>query len=146
MNLQTTVDRLAGLARLRLVSLLRLSTARHIYDPTPGALNSKFVDGSSVCILDQWKNSQQPYKDLERFIAEERVMQSVIDPGLLPVAKAIARDVLGKKMLVTRRIAPRRSDKGVVAHVAGYGVRVLIYTDDATTDTIVAWECLYGVV
>jgi len=70
-------------------------------------------------------------------------MQSVIDPGLLPIAKAIAKDVLGRRTLITRRIAPKKTDQGAIADVQGFGIRVLIYED--ADDTIVAWECLYGV-
>jgi hypothetical protein len=87
----------------------------------------------------------QPYKDLERFISDERVMRSIIDPGLLPIAKAISKDVLGRRILVTRRIASREGDQGIVAHIDGYGIRILVYRDETTGDTIVAWECLYGV-
>ncbi len=72
-------------------------------------------------------------------------MPSVIDPGLLPIAKAIAHDVRGRRFLTTRRIAAKKSDRGVVGHVDGYGVRILVYPDEDTGDTIVAWECLYGV-
>ncbi len=72
-------------------------------------------------------------------------MQSVIDPGLLPIAKAIARDVLGRRILVTRRIAAKQNDTGAIAHVEGYGIRVLLYADTDAGDMIVTWECLYGV-
>ena len=142
---QETVDRFAILAKVRLTSLLRLSTARHIYDPTPGATNSQFVEAGLLIVLNKWKRDQQPYKDLERFLSDERVMRSVIDPGLLPIAKAISRDVLGRRLLVTRRIAPKESDAGTVAHVDGYGIRILVSFDAAAGETIVAWECLYGV-
>jgi hypothetical protein len=148
LNAQETVDRLALLAKPRLATLLRLSTARHIYDPLPGAVNSESVESveSGVrVILSHLQRSQQPYKDLERFLGDERVMQSVIDPGLLPIAKAIARDVLGRRILVTRRIAAKKNDSGAIAHVEGYGIRILVYEDADAGDTIVAWECLYGV-
>lgn len=145
MNAQETVNRLALLAKPRLATLLRLSTARHVYDPVPGALNSESVEAGERVVLSQWQRGQQPYKDLERFLGDERVMQSVIDPGLLPIAKAIARDVLGHRILVTRKIAAKRNDLGAVAHVEGYGIRVLVYVDTEAGDTIVAWECLYGV-
>jgi hypothetical protein len=145
LNAQETVDRIAMLAKPRLATLLRLSTARHIYDSRPGAVNSEFVESGDRVVLSQWQRGQQPYKDLERFLGDERVMRSVIDPGLLPIAKAIARDVLGRRILVTRRIAAKQSDSGAIAHVEGYGVRVLVYEDTDAGDTIVAWECLYGV-
>ncbi len=139
------MDRLALLAKPRLATLLRLSTAKHIYDPLPGALNSESTAAGQPIVLSHWQRGQQPYKDLERFLGEERVMQSVIDPGLLPIAKAIARDVLGRRILVTRRIAPKQNDHGAVAYVEDYGIRVLLYADKDSGDTIVAWECLYGV-
>ena len=139
------MNRFALLAEPRLATLLRLSTARHVYDPVPGAVNSDSVESGERIVLSQWQRSQQPYKDLERFLGEERVMQSVIDPGLLPIAKAIARDVLGRRILVTRRIAAKKNDSGAIAHVEGYGIRILLYADTDAGDTIVAWECLYGV-
>ena len=145
MNAQETANRLALLAKPRLATLLRLSTARHIYDPLPCAINSESVESGERVVLSQWQRGQQAYKDLERFLGEERVMQSVIDPGLLPIAKAIARDVLGRRILVTRRIAAKQNDTGAIAHVEGYGIRVLVYADTDAGDTIVAWECLYGV-
>jgi hypothetical protein len=103
------------------------------------------VESGERVVLSKWQRGQQPYKDLERFLGDERVMQSVIDPGLLPIAKAIARDVLGRRILVTRRIAAKPGDSGAIAHVEGYGIRVLVYEDTDAGDTIVAWECLYGV-
>ena len=103
------------------------------------------MEAGERVLLSQWQRGQQPYKDLERFLGDERVMQSVIDPGLLPIAKAIARDVLGHRILVTRKIAGKRNDSGAIAHVEGYGIRILLYEDTDAGDTIVAWECLYGV-
>lgn len=145
MTPQETVDHLAVLAAPRLASLLRLSTARHVYDPVPGAMNSRSVEAGTTITLNRWKSDRQPYKDLERFVSDERVMQSVVDPGLLPIAKAIARDVLGRRILMTRRIAAKENDQGAVAHVPGYGIRILIHFDTVAAETIVAWECLYGV-
>lgn len=144
MTTQATVDRFAALAKPRLASLLRLSSAKHIYEPTPGARNSSVVESGASIVLNLWTRALQPYKDLERFTGDDRVMQSIIDPGLLPIAKAISKDVLGRRVLITRRIAPKESDKGTVAHVQGYGIRILVY-EDAAAGTIVAWECLYGV-
>ena len=145
MTAQETADHFAFLAKPRLASLLRLSTARHIYDPTPGSMNSQSVEAGTTVILNRWKHDQQPYKDLERFVSDERVMRSVIDPGLLPIAKAISRDVLGRQILITRRIAPKENDRGTIAHIDGYGIRVLVHFDALAAETIVAWECLYGV-
>ena len=143
MSAQETVDRFAALAKPRLATLVRLSSAKHIYEPVPGALNSTVVEAGATIVLNKWTRGIQPYKDLERFAGDDRVMQSIIDPGLLPIAKAISKDVLGRRLLVTRRIAPKEYDKGAVAHVDGYGIRILVYNEGG--DTIVAWECLYGV-
>ena len=52
---------------------------------------------------------------------------------------------MGRKLLVTRKVAERDDDKGVVGHLDGFGVRIMMYFDEAAGDTIVAWECLYGV-
>ncbi len=145
MNAQEAVNRFALLAKPRLASLLRLSTATHIYDPVHGAMNSEFVESGVAIVLNKWQRGLQPYKDLERFLGDDRVMQSVIDPGLLPIVKAISTDVLGRRILVTRRIAARKNDRGAIAHIEGYGIRILIYEDADASDTIVAWECLYGV-
>ena len=50
-----------------------------------------------------------------------------------------------RELLVTRKVAARPDDKGAVSHIDGFGVRIMIYFDEAAGDTIVAWECLYGV-
>jgi hypothetical protein len=133
---QSDAERFATLASARFPALLRLSTAKHIYDPAPGSLNA---------ITDKWVQSSQPYKDLARFTVDERIMGSIIDPGLTPIAKAISRDVLGQRTLVTRRIAPKENDRGAIAHLVDYGIRVRIYRDEEAKDTILVWECLYGV-
>jgi hypothetical protein len=144
-NEQETVDRIALLAGPRLAKLLRLSTATHIYEPVAGALNSVAVESGVRVVFNKSLRELQPYKDLQRFTGDERIMQSIVDPGLLPIAKAISRDVLGQRILVTRRIAPKENDKGAVAHIDGYGIRILLYRDADSAETIVAWECLYGV-
>jgi hypothetical protein len=59
--------------------------------------------------------------------------------------KAIALDVRGRRTLVTRRLENKDTDKGVVAHVDGYGVRLLMHHDAESGDTRLTWECLYGV-
>jgi hypothetical protein len=71
-------------------------------------------------------------------------MDYIIGPGILPIATALSKDVLGKKVLVTRRIAAMSGDKGVVGHLDGFGVRIMMYFDQAARDTIVEWQCLYG--
>ena len=142
---QEMVDRFAELAQPRLAALLRLRGATLIYDPEPGALHSRFEAGTLVVTLDKWKRTSQPYRDIERFISGDRVMQFIIDPGLLPIATAMSKDILGRKLLVTRRVAAKDTDQGAVAHLEGFGVRILLSRDEAGGDTLVAWECLYGV-
>jgi hypothetical protein len=144
-NAQEIVDRLASLADLRIASLLRLRSVKHVYDPTPGSLNSSVAADSQQVHLDKLKSASQPYRDFQRFLTEEKVMQYVIDPGLLPVVTALSKDIAGKKLLVTRKLAARPGDQGVVAHLGGFGVRIMMYFDEAAGETIVEWDCLYGV-
>ena len=101
-NEQETVDRLAALARQRLTGLLRLRSVRHVYDATPGALTSRGEEDGNEFILDKLKRASQPYRDIERFLSDEKVMQYIIGPGLLPVVIALSKDIVGKKLLVTR--------------------------------------------
>lgn len=129
MTAQETADRIAFLAASRILALVRLSTATHVYDPTPGTATPT--------------RHEQRYRDLDRFMTDERVIGSVIDPGLLPIAKGISRAVLGQRILTTRRIAAKKNDQGSFAHVVGYGIRIGIRRDEE--DTVVAWECLCGV-
>jgi hypothetical protein len=144
-NDQETVDRLAVLAKPRLTSLLRLRSVRHVYDPTPGALHSRVVESGAELAVDKWKRASQPYRDIQRFLSEEKVMQYIIGPGLLPVVMALSKDILGKRVLVTRKVAARDGDQGAIGHLAGFGLRIRMYFDEASGDTIVEWGCLYGV-
>ena len=141
MNEQEVVDRLAGLAAPRLASLLRLRSVRHVYDPTPGALNSI----SDKVTLNKLKRASQPYRDIERFFTSEKVMQYIVDPGLLPIVTALSKDIVGRKLLVTRRVAAPDNDKGVSAHLSGFGVRIAMFFDEPSGETILEWDCLYGV-
>jgi hypothetical protein len=141
-NEQETVDRLAVLSKSRLTSLLRLRSVRHVYDPTPGALNSKVTEDGHEITLNKLKRSSQPYRDIERFLSDEKVMQYIIDPGLLPIVTALSKDIAGRKLLVTRKVAARDDDKGVVGHLDGFGVRIMMYLDEAAGETIVEWACL----
>lgn len=142
--LQPTADRFATLASARIPSMLQLRSTRHVYDPVAGDVNSVTeVEGKEV-VLKHWRRAEQPYRDLNRFATDERVMQHVIDRGLLPIVTALSKEIMGKRLLVTRRPAPRKGDRGVVAHLEGYGIRIVIHFDSAKEDTIVAWECLYG--
>ena len=99
------------------------------------------VDGHEV----QCKSvrTAQPYKDIERFVAADKVMGFVIGPGLLPIAKAISTDLPGRKLLVTRRIQDR--EKGVVADLDHFGGRVIMSFDSIGKETDLVWEALYGV-
>ncbi|MEO7653076.1 MAG: hypothetical protein ABIZ80_21670 [Bryobacteraceae bacterium] len=146
MNIQETVDRLAVLARPRLATLLRLKAVRHIYDATPGAINSKVTEDGQEVTLNRVKRTSQPYRQIERFVTEERVMQYIVDPGLLPIVTALSKDILGRQVLGTRKVAAKNGDQGVVAHIDGYGVRIMMYFDGEADDTIIVWDCLYGVV
>jgi hypothetical protein len=78
-------------------------------------------------------------------VTEDKVMGFVINPGLVPIIKVISTDIRGQQLLVTRNIAARDDDRGVVAHVDGFGVRIMMYFDTDENDTHVVWECLYGV-
>ena len=141
--LQPTADRFAVLATARMATMFQLRSAEHFYDPTPGDVNSVTVVGGKDVVLRQFRRAEQPYRDLSRFATDERVMQHVIDRGLLPIVTALSKEILGKRLLVTRRPSPRKGDKGVVAHLGGYGIRVEIHFDAVAEDIIVAWECLY---
>src|SRR6266849_6592466 len=94
---QETVDRLAALAKPRLTSLLRLRNVRHVYDPTPGAVNSKVIEDGHEVTLNKLKRASQPYRDIERFLGEEKIGQYIVGPGLLPVVTAISKDIMGRK-------------------------------------------------
>jgi hypothetical protein len=141
---QETVDRFAVLAKPRLTTLLRLRNVRHVYDPSPGAVNSKVVEDGHEVTLDKLKRASQPYRDIERFLGEEKVGQYIVGPGLLPIVTALSKDIMGKKLLVTRRVVARDDDKGVIGHLNGFGIRIVMYFDESAGDTIVEWECLYG--
>lgn len=145
MNEQETVDRFAVLAEPRLTSLLRLRSVKHVYDPTPGALNSTVVEDGHKFALDKLKRASQPYRDIQRFLSDEKVMEYIIGPGLLPVVMALSKDIAGRKLLVTRRVAAREGDKGVIGHLSGFGIRIMMFFDEAAGETIVEWNCLYGV-
>jgi hypothetical protein len=144
-NEQETVDRLAMLAKPRLTSLLRLRGVTHIYDQTQGALNSRVTQDGSELTLDKLKRASQPYRHIERFLSDEKVMQYIVGPGLLPIVTALSKDILGKRLLVTRKMAARDDDKGVIGYLDGFGVRIMMFFDEAAGETIVEWNCLYGV-
>jgi hypothetical protein len=87
---QEIVDLFAKAAKPRLMDLLKVKV-RHVYEATPGDANLKIViDGCEV----QFKSirSTQPYRDIERFVSEDKVIGFVVNPGLLPIVKAISMD------------------------------------------------------
>jgi hypothetical protein len=143
MTPQAMVDLFARLAQPRLMELLRLKV-RHVYEITPGIPNSTLViEGQEV----QFKlvRTAQPYKDIERFTAEDKIMGFVIGPGVLPIVKTISTELRGKTMLVTRRIQDGDAEKGVVAHLDHFGSRVIMSFDSNRNETDLVWEALYGV-
>ena len=142
--LQPTADRFAKLATARMASMFQLRSTEHVYDATPGDVNSVTLALGKEVVLKHWRRVEEPYRDLNRFSTDERVMQHIIDRGMLPIVTTLAKEIMGKKLLVTRRPSPRKGDRGVVAHLEGYGIRIKIHFDAAAEDTIVAWECLYG--
>ena len=141
-NEQETVDRLAVLAEPYLMSLLRLRSVKHVYDPTLGELNSSTVAFGNDVTLDKMKRASQPYRHIERFLSD---VQYIVGPGVLPVVMAVSKDILGKKLLVTRKVAPRGDDHGVSGHLHSFGVRIMMYSDEVAGETVVEWTCLYGV-
>jgi hypothetical protein len=140
---QEIVDLFTKVAKPRLMDLLKLKV-RHIYETTPGTAGSTLViDGSEVRFKST--RSTQPYRDIERFVAEDKVMGFIVNPGLLPIVKAIAMDIRGRKMLVTRRIEARGDDRGVAAQLDHFGVRVTMSFDSVRNEANLVWESLYGV-
>jgi hypothetical protein len=142
MNQQSMVDHFAKSAKPRLLDLLKLKI-RHVYETTPGNSGSTLViDGREVKL--KLLRTAQPYKDIERFLTEDKLIGFIVNPGVLPIVKAISMDARGRNMLVTRRIQPRDNDSGAVAHLDHFGVRVMIFFDSGLNETQVIWESLYG--
>lgn len=142
MTNQEMVDLVAASAKPRLLELLRLKV-RHIFELTPGAAKSKLVvEGSAV----EFKLIQttQLYKDIERFMAEDKLAGFIVTPGVLPIVKAITMDMRGRKMLVTRKILSKPGD-ATHAQMDEFGVRILISFDPDLSESRLTWECLYGV-
>ncbi|MEO5951628.1 MAG: hypothetical protein ABIQ44_04080 [Chloroflexia bacterium] len=131
------------MAKPRLMDLLKLKI-RHVYETTPGHPNSKLlVDGIEVEFKSQI--TSQPYKHIERFLAEDKVTGFIVNPGLLPIVKAISTATRGRKLLVTRKIAERNGDAGLVAHLNEFGIRIMMAFDSESDETTITWECLYAV-
>jgi len=131
---QEIVDHIALMAKPRFMELLRLKIP-HVYDDTPGGQKAGLKLVKAV----------QPYASIERFMQEDKLVGFVINPGLLPIVKAISLDIRGKQSLLTRRIASRPGDQGAIAHIDGFGVRVQMFYDEDEGDTHIVWECLYAV-
>jgi hypothetical protein len=143
MTEQAMVQHFAELAKPRLMDLLKLRI-RHIYETTAGHAKSRLlVEGAEV----EFKShvTSQPYKNIERFLAEDKVTGFIVNPGLLPIVKVISTATRGRKLLVTRRIADRNGDAGVVARVDEFGIRIMMRFDSEADETTVTWECLYAV-
>jgi len=127
----------------RLMDVLKLKV-RHVYETTSGDANSKLViDGHEIRF--ELVRTAQPYRNIEQFVAEDKVIGFVVNPGLLPIVKAISMGIRGRKMVATRRIQARQDDQGVVAHLDHFGVRIVMALDAVRNETQVVWEALYGV-
>lgn len=150
MNAETMADLFAKLAKPRLMDLLRLRSVEHVYDPTPGRAPAKFVHQGAEISLDKLHKTTQPYRDIQRFLSEEKVQSYILDPGLLPAVKSILTDVRGRRVLVTRKVAPKdllekdALENAAVGHLDGFGMRVVLQVDPSD-EWQVTWECLYGV-
>jgi hypothetical protein len=142
---QAMVDLFAELAKPRLMELLKLKSAQHVYDPEPARAPSKSLHEGREIVLSKLVKTAQPYKNIERFVADERVMTYIIDPGLVPIVKSILLDARGRRLLVTRRVASAADQEGAVAHLDGFGMRILLQIDSASQEAQVIWECVYGV-
>jgi len=139
---QEIVDLFAKVAKPRLMDLLKLKI-RHVYEVTPGNAESTIViDGNEIHFISV--RSTQPYRDIERFVAEDKIIGFVVNPGLVPIVKAISMNIRGRKMLVTRRIQARDNDTGLVAHLDHFGIRIMMSFDPVRNETQVVWESLYG--
>src|ERR1700684_462277 len=101
MTQQAMVDHFAKLAKPRLLDLLKLKVS-HVYESNPGHSGSKLViDGFEVEF--RLLRTAQPYKDIERFLADDKLIGFIVNPGVLPIVKAISTDIRGRNLLVTRR-------------------------------------------
>ena len=140
---QATVDHLARLAKPRLMDLLKLKV-EHIYDPAPGNASSTIIlEGYEIRL--KHLRTTQPYKDINRFLVDEKVIGYIVNPGVLPIAKAISLDIRGRRHLVTRKLESQAAIQGAVAHMDGFGVSIMMFLDPDAGETQIVWECLYGV-
>ena len=143
MTEQEMVDRFAELAKPRVLELLKLKIP-HVYDETPGTAMSKVMAANRAIGL-KLERTIQPYALIERLTTDEKVTGFIINPGLVPLVKAMAFDIRGRQLLVTRRIAAKAGEKGAIAHVEGFGIQIGMRFDSSRNETQVIWECLYGV-
>jgi hypothetical protein len=140
---QAMVDHIAAAAKPRFLNLLKLRV-RHVHELTAGIANEKLVvEGSEV----EFKLVKvvQLYKDIERFMGEDKLTGFIVTPGVLPIVKAISMDMRGRRMLVTRNTFSRPDEKEVYADLDDFGIRVMMKLDEGSQETTVLWECLYGV-
>jgi hypothetical protein len=142
MTSQEMVDHFARIAKPRLLDLLKLKVP-HIYDGTPGDASSKSTVEKMTLGL-KLTSTVQRYASIERFVDKEKLMGFVVNPGLIPIVKAISLEVRGRQLLVTKRISARNDDNGFVAHMDGFGVRLLMQEEADGKDTRLIWEALYG--
>ena len=119
------------------MDLLKLKI-RHVYAESTVLIDERVIQFKST-------RSIQPYRDIERFTAADKIIGFVVDPGLLPIVKAMSMDISGRKLLVTRKIQAREEDKGVVAQLEHFGIRVMMHFDPARDETQLVWESSYGV-
>jgi len=61
-------------------------------------------------------------------------LQEDLAGQVVPIVKAISMDIRGRKMLVTRKIQARDGDKGVVAHIDYFGIRVVMSFDSVLNE------------
>ena len=141
------VNLIAKRAQPRLMELLKLKSTQHIYDPVPGKQPGKFIvvtgtDGGREVVIDKLKQTTQPYVGIERFVSDERIMSYIIDPGLVPIVKALLTDARGRRFLYTRKL---NSTPEIAADLDGFGLRITLTVNERSDETELTWECLYGV-
>ena len=59
----------------------------------------------------------------------DKLISFLVNPGVLAIVKAISTDIRGRKMLVTRKIQARDDDKGMVARIDHFEIRVMMSFD-----------------
>ncbi len=143
LSAQEMVDLFARKAKTRMDELLRLKV-EHVYDDRPGRDGATTATAHGEVKLKLHKTSQ-PYGGMDRFAQEDKVIGFVINPGLLPIVKAMTFGAQGRTVVASRKVAPALGERGAAADVAGYGIRVMVSYDAATNESTVAWEWLFGV-